>query len=315
MAMETLKRTATAFRFVLFSGLSLAHAWAGPGVVVDRIESIIGKDIILRSDIDRLKTEAPLKSKIDFLFASHPLSKNPSPTRQELRTYLEGERLALQKFPVSDSDVTAEIESIKNQLKIDTPTLKAALGREGVSFEQYTELMRASLAKRQLLDREIRNKVNFSDQDLYSEYLKSKKPGERSKGDIHLQIVKFDKADYKTPALAKQQLQEALKRDTPFNELVKDQGTDLGFLSVADLNPAYVKASEGLKKDQISGINEDATAFFVVKLVDQKSGQDSAFEKEKDRIRAKLAEVEYQRQITFWIERQMARTTISRPAP
>ena len=126
---------------------SMSHA-----EVVDRIEAIVNKKAIYKSDVDQFKILKPLRSKIDPIFGNDPIAKLANPTDLEIVNYLIDESIVVEKFPVQDSEVEQEINGIQANLKIDRDALRAAIVREGFKFEDYFKLMRISLAKRQLLD-------------------------------------------------------------------------------------------------------------------------------------------------------------------
>lgn len=316
--------------FFFFSGLILfstnpSHAEPTPltssskSVLLDRIEAIVNKKAIFRSDLKKFKALSPLRSKVDPLFANDPLSKK-IPTDPEITQFLIAETLILEQFPVSDQELDQELNSIQSNLKISREALKEAISREGYQFEDYRQLMRASIAKRQLIDRDIRNKAAVSEDELKSEYNRTRSGSKTFSGTVHLHLIKITKKNYQSVKNARDLYDEALKllaSGSPFEEVAKKtsddssatSGGDLGFLSYQDMNSSLqkeVRTFLSVKDSDRSPIGkfEDAQSFVIYRISEISKDVDSGFEKEKDPIRAKLLEREFQHQIQLWIDRQ-----------
>ena len=157
--------------FCLF--LSLLFIFSTPpsraSVVVERLEAVVNKKAIFKSDVDRFRSLISLRNRVDPLFSSSTLAKKASLTDAEIVDFQVNEEIISQKYPVSESEVEQEINSIQGNLKISRDGLKQALHAEGFKFEDYFKLMRLSIAKRQLLDREIRSKAAVSEDDVRNE--------------------------------------------------------------------------------------------------------------------------------------------------
>jgi len=292
------------------------------GTLIDRVEAIVNKKAIYFSDIKKFRSLTSLRAKVDPLFANDPLSKK-TPTDSEIIDFLIAEALVLEKFPVSDSDLDQEINSIQTNLHIDRDALRTAISREGFQFDDYQALMRASIAKRQLIDRDIRNKAAVSEDELKTEYNRNRSGTKTFQGAIHLHLIKVTKKNYKTIKYAKELYDQALKdlaSGQSFEEIAKktsddssaSNGGDLGFLSYQEMSgPLQKEVQKNLAlktpdlKNQISKF-EDPTSFTIIKISEVSKDVDSGFDKEKDALRGKLMEGEFQHQIKLWIDRQRA---------
>lgn len=301
-------------------------AKASTGILVDRVEATVNKKAIFYSDIKKFRNLTGLRMKVDPLFANDPLSKK-TPTDSEIINYLIAETLILEKFPVSDSEVDQEITNIQNNLHINRDGLKSAISREGYQFEDYQQLMKASISKRQLIDSDIRNKASVSEDELKTEYNLNRSGSKNFLGSIHLYLIKITKKNYKTVKNAKDLYDSALKdiqKGDSFEEVAKKTsddatatiGGDLGFLSYLDMNSVLQKevqkvlSSKNPQKLKIGNF-EDSTAFTIFKISEISNDVDSGFEKEKDSLRGKLLESEFQHQIKLWIERQRSLNYVS----
>lgn len=299
-------------------------AQAAP-IVVDRLEAAVNANLILLSDVQEFKKALTLRSQLDPLFAGTPVAtKGKAATDAEVVQFLVDERLILQQFPVADSEVEQEITSIQNNNRIDRSSLKAALSNQGFSFEQYHELIRVSAAKRNLIDRDIRTKVNVSDDDVKNYFYNNLSKSSAAPRSYHVKIITISPGTFKTAAAARGAAQSALKAirgGERFEEVARrssdnpsaPNGGDLGVMTEDQMAPQISKELKKLKIGQVSEVLGSADAgLFILYLADVKSGESNRLDKMKDEIRAQLAATEYQHQISLWLERQRQGSFIHR---
>lgn len=303
--------------FSILMALFLSFSVSARAEVVERVEAIINKKAIYLSDVARFKELAPLRVKIDPLFSNEPLAKKAKPSEMEVVDFLIDESLIVDKFPVSDAEVEQEITSIQGNLKIDRDQLKQAINREGFKFEDYFKLMRVSVAKRQLIDRDIRNKAVVSDDDLLAEYNRGHSTSKSFQGEFHLFLIKISKTNFKSVALAKVEAQRALDaihKGEAFSEVAKRSsddasqaaGGDLGFLTYGEMSPALQKEVQKLGPEKTSALIDSGESFLIIKVGELRSGSDAGFDREKDALRGKLMESEFQHQVRLWLDRERA---------
>ncbi len=299
----------------LFFMVSLAASPGSFAEVVDRLEAVVNKTPIFKSDIERFRATVPLRAKVDPLFANEPLSKKLKAADEEILDFLIDEALITEKFPVTENEVETEINGIQGNLKIDRTTLKAAIVREGFKFDDYFRLMRVSVSKRQLVDREIRNKAAVSDDDVKADYNRASSGSKSFRGAFELHLIRVSKSNYKTPAAAREEgmkALESLKRGAAFADVARsvsddpsqESGGDLGFLSYSEMSPVLQKEVQKLGPGKTSGLVEDKTSFMILKTGDVRADTDAAFEREKDVIRSKLMENEFRHQVRIWLDRE-----------
>lgn len=306
--------------------LSISASLPTSAELVDCLEAIVNKKPIFKSDVDQFKTLVGLRSKIDPLFASSPMSKKTNPTDDEIVQFLINEELIAQKYPVNDSEVEQEINGIQGNLKISREGLKQAIRAEGYKFEEYFKLMKYSLAKRQLLEREIRSKAAVTEDDVRNEYNKSKFEEKSFRGSFHLYLLKITQKNSKSPQAAKERIKkslEAISGGETFETVAKSSsdddsasnGGDLGFLSYGDLSPFIQKEVRKLGVGKISQVLDDGSNYYLLKITEVKSDESAGFEAAKNQIRSHLMEDEFQHQVTLWIERQRSTNYIKRNKP
>ena len=290
----------------------------GKDGIIDRLEASVNSSLILLSDVILFRKTLPLRSQLDPLFAGHPLAtKSPGTISDaDIVDFLISDRIILDQFPIKDAEVEQEINSIQATNRIDRKSLKAALKEQGFAFEEYFSLIRVSISKRNLIDRDIRTKVYISDEDVKNHFYNDLQKKTSAVFAYKIQIITVTPTNYKVRGAALGSAQDALKAihgGEAFSEVAKRfsddpsaaTGGDLGMLNEEEISPQIRQAVKKLKVGQVSDVmGTENTRFFILKLVDIKSGEEDRLAKAKDEIRGKLMTAEYQHQIEVWLDHQ-----------
>lgn len=307
------------FAFFLTESFSIA-------AVIDRLEASVNNSLILQSDIKKFRRTQDLRSKLDPLFNGTALAaRGPQASDSEIRDFLIDEKIILQQFSLSDTEIEQEIGAIQSNNRIDRAGLKLALKEQGYSFEDYFELIRAGASKRNLIDRDIRTKATISDDDVKNYYFNRYARNSSAPLEYRLQLISITLSNYKTLSAAKEvisRVQGRLRAGESFDEVAKQMsdhptaslGGDLGSLTEDQMSPQIREQIKKIKIGQISEIfgGTAAAAFFIVKIKDIQSNDLGHFAKVKEEIRAQLLAAEFQRQILLWLDRQRQQAFIFR---
>ena len=311
--------------FILICVLFITCRDASSDTLLDRLEASVNADLILLSDVRAFRKNIGLRSQLDPLFAGTVVaSKGDSAPAAEIVTFLIDEKIISQAFPVSDGEVEQEINSIQANNRIDRSSLMAALKQQGFTFQDYFDLIRSSVSKRALIDRDIRTKVYISDDDVKN-YFYNHYPAENRSGTSYkIQMITISPKNYKSSSAAKEIIQRArnsLLAGESFAEVAErfsddpsaPAGGDLGFMSLEEMSPAIREEVKKLRVGQVSDIlGSDQTAYFFIKLADLRSGQESKLKSLSEEIRNKLTAEEYQHQITLWLDKERQKAFIHR---
>jgi peptidyl-prolyl cis-trans isomerase SurA len=294
-----------------------------PAVVLERLEANVNSQIILLSDVVQFRKSLKLRGQLDPLFSGTPLAaKGDSATDAEIVDFLINEKMILQEFTVSDADIEQEINSIQSNNRISRTALKAALRTQGFTYEQYFELIRISLAKRNLIDRDIRTKVVISDEDVLNQ-MNLKGQTAQIPSAYRIRMIAVYPQNYKKRSDARaviQQAYDALRAGESFDAVARrlsedpsgSSGGDLGFLADDELSPELKKVVTRLKVGEHSTIQgSEKSSFFITKVEEIKTKLEDRMSQAKEEIRAQLGATEYQRQIVLWLERQRQKSFIS----
>jgi peptidyl-prolyl cis-trans isomerase SurA len=92
---------------------------------------------------------------------------------------LLAKEIAAKGIHVRDEDIDRYVDHIKESNHLTDDQLKEALKQQGVDYAKYRDQIRQEIEKVQLLNREIRGKVNISPEDVQRYYEAHKKDYER----------------------------------------------------------------------------------------------------------------------------------------
>lgn len=283
-------------------------------ILVDRIAAIVNQDVILLSDIRKFHETLPLRRELDPLFGfSQDLDSSKSDPTKTLE-FLIQERLIGQAFKKADEDVEREVLVVQKNTGLTKDQLTEFLKGKGFQYRDYFELMRIGLQKRDLLDREIRSRVNITDDDVKNHYVNSIKQTEQANLDYNIQLIALNYSTYKTKKAAQEVAESALlaiQQGEPFAEVARrysddlsaQNGGELGFLPTDQLAKPLQDQITKMKIGQTSSLIQTQAGYIIVKLIDAKTSESTKMNSVKEQIREKLAKEEYRKQIFLWAER------------
>lgn len=282
--------------------------------LIDKIDAIVNSEVILRSDVERFEKTMALRRELDPIFGFSAGMDSGKPDRKQILEFLIEEKLISQTFKITDTEVEQEISSVMRNNHLSRDDLKGFLASKGFSFDEYQELMRTGLQKRNLLDREIRSRVNISDDDVRNYYFNNAKSDKSLPLEYSIGLIVLNLSTYKNTAAAEKTAREALasiKQGESFSEVAKrisddpsaPNGGELGFVSAESLAAPLKTAVVKLQLGGLSEIIRTPAAYMIVKLIDIRSSQDDKLNEIKEQIREQMAKEEYKKQLYLWAER------------
>ena len=300
--------------WILFAFATLSEN--GHAAVIERLEAAVNNQAVLKSDLARFRKTIPLRTQLDPLFGETTLAnEGVKATDTEILEFLIDEKIIQQQFPMADTEVETEINSIQANNHITRDQLKQAIGAQGFAFDEYFNLIRIGASKRNLIDREIRTKVSVSDDDVRNYYYSTYAKGKPAPQAYQVEIVTQKNRAKIESALS------ALKNGAAFADIAKKYsdddsattGGELGTLTEEQMNKGIREELKKLKVGETSGVLGTAkTKYFFIRLVSAKPADDQRIKQVSDQIRSQLAGGEYQRQLQLWLERQRQTAFIRR---
>jgi peptidyl-prolyl cis-trans isomerase SurA len=182
--MKNYQKLSIYFRCVIFSFYVMCIIGVIPQAVrasllVDRVVAVVNEDVILLSDLnqsarpleDRVKAmEYPPSQEIEMIFRA----------REQVLQKLIDEKLTDQEtkkanISVSDKDIDAAIENIKQIRSYTDEQLLAALKNEGLTLKDYREHLKSQILRTRLVNYQIKSKIIITPEDIRQYYESNEK--------------------------------------------------------------------------------------------------------------------------------------------
>lgn len=304
---------------LLFMISQTTSAFATPGgpVLIDRLEAYVNASPVLLSDVKQYKHLLRLRAQIDPLFANSSIAQSGDQiTHSQIIDALISDKIIEKEYPKTDAEVEQDINNIQKSNHLDRETLKETLAREGYSFEDYFELTRDSSSKRDLIDREIRNRISVSDDDIKNYYYNHIHKNTGIPKSFHIKLITVASSSYKSSSIAYKIAKQALEQvrsGESFEEVARrvsdDTGTkhtggDLGTLTEDQMSELIRAEVKKLQIGQVSDVFGTTQSYYILKLIDVQSAESERLEKMKEEIRGQLLSREYEHQVKLWQERK-----------
>ena len=283
--------------------------------VIDRTMAVVNGDVLLLSDIEQFKEQSKLRGELDPFISFFQL--RPS-TEKEILNYLIQERIILRKMDPKEDEVEEEINNIQRNNGINREQLKQVLLSEGASFDVYKEMMRISVAKRKVIDRDLRPLAIITDEQVKKFYYTSPEFLERRK--TNKLVLSYDIDQINTPnKLTADLAHERLSKGEDVESLVKQlekrgvEKVSLGVLSEENLNKTIRKALESVGAGGVSMPIDTGSGYIILFVRSIGSPKDPAFEKIKEQLRNQLFRQSLKVQLSAWTTREQSGSFVHIP--
>jgi len=294
--------------------------------IVDRIVAIVNDDIITLSELEQ--AEAPYREKIESMnYLNEKKREMLFKLRQDILKRLIDDKLTDQEvkrshITVSENEVNAAIERIKEANYLTDEQLREGLKSQGMTMLAYRQTMKDQILRRRLVNLEVKSKVVITDEDIKAYYEKHKEGLDASRK-YHLWNITM-----RVPPLATEDQKQAIYRQMEdvrsefmhgeaFNELVESykpynlvDGGDLGMFPYSGLAPKLQKAIEGLLAGDITQVIETDAGLqlFYIKSIENLSEKSIA--DVSPEIEEKLYNEIVNRKFEGWVDELRSRSHI-----
>lgn len=200
---------------------------------------------------------------------------------EEVLTQLITLKVLEDKYDVSDEDVNAEIDAIKEQVGDDFDTV---LEMQGLT----EDALKVEIKNGLLQEAAITDGVEVSDEEIEAYY-------ENMKTEVKASHILVE--DEETANKVKKELDEGgdfkkLAKKYSTDDSNKDKGGDLGFFTVGTMVPEFEEKAFSMKKDELSDPIQSDFGYHIILLTDKKESEEEigSLEEEKDEIRRTIIE-------------------------
>jgi peptidyl-prolyl cis-trans isomerase C len=215
---------------------------------------------------------------------------------------------------VSAEDVTAQLQGIKKQFPSETE-FKKVLGENQITESDLQLQIKRDLAIKQLLDKEVAQKVMVTDEESKTYYdthpQNFVQPEKVRASHILIKVDANATETQKTEARKKiSDVQQKLKKGEDFATLAQNysedssskKGGDLGYFERGQMVKPFEEAAFSLKPNETSGIVETRFGFHLIKVVDKKPEAKMTYAEVKDRLNQYLKQQKTQSEEELYID-------------
>jgi peptidyl-prolyl cis-trans isomerase SurA len=256
---------------IFFNGAAASPLRAQESEVVDRIVAVVNNEIITLYDLNR--AFKPFEENIKALRYSQEKERQTLfKVRKDILDQLIDKQLSEQeakrdRITVSEREIDATIERIKENRSITDEQLREGLGSQGLTMEEYRKEIKEQILRTKLVNREVKSKVVITSEDIKAYYDRHQ---ERYAGEKKYYLwnifIKIPSGSGSTERAAALRQMEAivakLKQGQSFEALVDElndassmaRGTDLGLFRLDELSEQLQKAVKKMKTGEYSDI-------------------------------------------------------------
>ncbi len=309
----------------LLAMLALFPATLFGAQTVNRIVAVVNTDIITQYQIEQELEKRQMGAEAQALMAPEQLSE----LRQRALNSLIEETLVQQRvkelgLEVSQEEIEAAIGDVLLQNQLTREELIEALSLQGMEFDAYQEKLREQILRFKLLGREVKSKVDVTQQELL-DYFREHIEDYRQKPMVHLARITFplperpSGEEVEAVRARAREAQERVRGGEDFLALLADysgdgraQGGDMGRFAEEELTAAFAEAVKGLTTGEVSEPVETPEAFHLFKVLERDTGSVRQFDAVKDEIAKTLTEQKTDGAFKSWAEglRKSARIDI-----
>jgi peptidyl-prolyl cis-trans isomerase SurA len=222
---------------------------------------------------------------------------------------------------VTDQDIEIYIDQIKQKNRLTDADLKTALSREGQTLQAYKASVRAELEKGELINRQVRKKVNITDEDVERYYkLNSKNYRADDRARIrHILLPLSEKAspeEVQAAVARGNELYDQIAAGEDFARLAqkysdgagRESGGDIGWVNRGTLlKPIEDAAFDKLSVGEVSRPIRSSMGLHLVKLESRNLGAVLPLSSVASRIKEELYTKTMEERYSKWLKTELRR--------
>lgn len=283
----------------LLLGTLLFTAVAGAQVrPLDRVAAIVDGDVIMQSQLDaRLRdVQQTIARRGATLPPEHVLTQQVLERLIVENIQLQiGERSGIR---IGDAELNEAMASIAQRNGLTLDQFRAALARDGLSFEDAREQVRREMVISRVRQRRVAERIQVSDQEVKN-FLASDLGKIQMSEDLRLASILLplpEGASSETIRSAERQAQDIyaqLRRGADFAPLAMARsadenaldGGDMGWRKAAQLPPPLDAMVSELKVGEVTQPLRTPGGFLMIKLLDRRGGQGAPMLRQETHVR------------------------------
>jgi len=219
---------------------------------------------------------------------------------------------------VRDDDIDHYVDGIKERNHLTDEQLQQALAAQGLTKEAYRTQVREEIQKAQLINREIRGKVNVTPEEV-ERYYKAHLSEYSTPARIQLAHILFHldpnaPADQIAAMTAKaEELRARIKKGADFGEMAKEysddpsgkNGGDLGWFKPGQMLDELEKAAEKLQVGEVSDPVRTRAGIHLIKLEAREGASHENLGELQDQIKQQLYNAALEDRFQKWLTEEL----------
>jgi peptidyl-prolyl cis-trans isomerase SurA len=287
--------------------------------LVDRILVVVNDDIILLSEFEQVMST--FKTSFENRGVSNAEQmrllndQRPKILEKLIRDKLTDQQVTRHKLTVSDGDVDATIQRIRDANNLTEVEFRRAVELDGLDYETYREQVKDNILRARLLNREIKSKIVITDSDIKKHYdAHIEQYAGSTKYDLRHILLRYppNATDSHKANVAREidVIGQRLGEGAPFEKLAKQfsdaptaaSGGRLGVFGTNLLTPEIKDALKGLQPKQYSPAVETDQGYQIFYVEDILYSGGKTLEEATPEIRDKLYAEVVDQKFKTWLE-------------
>jgi len=221
---------------------------------------------------------------------------------------------------VSDQDIDRYIDQIKQRNRLTDEQLRAALSRDGMSLEKYRDSVRAEIEKSEIINRQVRKRVNIMPEDIERYYRLNQKKF-RTKERARLRHILLPLPEGAAREREKETFEKGAKiraravAGEDFAKLAREysqggspDGGDIGWVTRGSLLKEIEEiAFEKLALGEVSQPFRTKIGVHLVKLEDKEPSRSLPLEEVSENVKAELQAKALEERFQKWLKSDLRR--------
>ena len=258
-----------------------------------------------------------------FLAAQIRAPETPLPDSEEILEALVTQRLIVKEFEslglkIQDEDIDRYIDTIRQRNRLTQEQLEQALAQQGVPMDRYREQVRDELRRAQLINREIRGKVNVTPEEV-ERYYQANLDDYAKAETITLSHIVLQLPPDASPEQVEAVRQRAeaihaeLEKGADFATLAREHSEDaaaesggaLGTFKPGEMLEAIEKASQKLEPGGYSEPVRSDVGFHIVRLDERSGASHAPLADQAEEIKQKLYAAALEERYNRWLREDL----------
>jgi len=284
--------------------------------IVDRIVAVVNDDVITQYELE--STVEGILKRFDRNIRPEDRDRIAAEAKKAIIGKMIDELLLKQEarrlgIAVREEEVANAIQETLKRRNASMDDLQQALAREGSSYERYRDSIRADLIKTRIMQREIRQRVSVTNEEIGAYYQEHRDEYE-GKLRVRLQMISVPVPADGEPRVKAEQRAKAeaiLKRiraGEPFEALANETrqgpaqaGGDIGYVEKGTMHPSIDEVAFSIKPGEVSDIIETPQGFAIIRAFDRRGGGSLSVKATREDVEDRLYRMKMEKKFEEWL--------------